>query len=179
LEECGLLYRVYGRPAILASIVAGVTAAAAAAISREAGSSVVVVSLAGYLILSLLESPWRLPFLVSAATAHAVNVALHYSNPIPLPLFVVERAGDAASLNLDIVQVALLAEASLAASAAQEAAPARCGEEIEGEGGGGEAEEGGAAGGESGEAAANAPEGGGGEAAVRPPKDSPRTPHPQ
>ena len=147
MGECSpWIARLYGRQPLLGATVTGLTAAAAASMSREAASTIIVLSLAGYLVLSILESRWRLLFLSSAVTAHITAVVLYYTNPIPLPLLLLERSPDGLAANLDIVQVVVLAEVAVALSTPPSSLPCRVEEEAEEEGstpeGGGEELEG-------------------------------------
>jgi len=111
LEPCSR-GRPVSTPIAASMIVSALTAAVLASMEKELAYSVIIVSLLGYLALSLLDVSWRLPLLASALAAHATSVALYYSNPIPLPLLILERGAQGYTLNIDIVQVALLAEAS-------------------------------------------------------------------
>ncbi len=121
--------RLYGRQPLLGATVTGLTAAAAASMSRESASTIIVLSLAGYLILSLLENRWRLLFLSSAVAAHITAVVLYYTNPIPLPLVLLERSSNGLVANLDIVQIVILAEAATALSTPPSSLPCRVEEE--------------------------------------------------
>ncbi len=138
MSECSLLDRLYGRQPLLGATLSSLTAAAAASMSKESAAAVIVASLAGYLVLSILESRWRILFLASAVSAHLVAVLLYYTNPIPLPLLLLERSEGNAAVNIDVVQIVVLAEIASALSGSGKAVcteAGKPGEEAEGEAG--------------------------------------------
>jgi len=165
--ECSWPWRVYGKPTLLAAVISFLTAAPAAALGKEAAAVVVAVGFAGYLLLSVFESSWRLPFLASAVSAHIASVILYYSNPLPLPFAIIERSSHGVAIDIDIVQLLVVIEA---ASVIASSPPRECVEEGREAG---KAIEGAAPESEGGEAAANAPEGGGDEAARQAPQGQP------
>ena len=113
-EGCIGLSILYGKPPLLAVLPASIVAAAVATTSKEAAASTVVIGLIGYLALSMLDSPWRLPLLASSLAAHISALAMYYSNPLLLPLAIVERGPQGSVVNIDLVQIAMMAEASMA-----------------------------------------------------------------
>ncbi len=81
-------------------------------LSGPYGASVMVASMIVLYAIALSLYPGsRLLFLSAALGAHLAAVASYYSNPVPLPLFVLERSAEGYSLNIDIVQVIIAYEA--------------------------------------------------------------------
>ncbi|MDM7275730.1 MAG: hypothetical protein P3X22_006415 [Thermoprotei archaeon] len=82
----------------------------------EEGGNILTASMAivglivAYLILALFAIPIRWIPLAAALGAHLGFVTIYYSNPLILPLIIVERLGDKASINIDIVQLAVAYE---------------------------------------------------------------------
>ncbi|MCE4602110.1 MAG: hypothetical protein F7C08_02055 [Desulfurococcales archaeon] len=65
-----------------------------------------------YILLQGASTPLRLIPLVAAASTHIAAVLAYYSNPLILPLVILERSTiHGYSINIDIVQIALLYEA--------------------------------------------------------------------
>ncbi len=75
-----------------------------------AASMTIVGLLVAYLVLALFTTPIRWIPLAAALGIHLGSVMTYYSNPLILPLIVVERLGDKASINIDIVQLAIAYE---------------------------------------------------------------------
>jgi len=75
-----------------------------------AASAMIGLSIIGYAISLSLAPEYRRIFLATALGAHVTAILLYYSNPIPLPFFILERAPEGTTLNVDIVQLVLLYE---------------------------------------------------------------------
>ena len=75
-------------------------------------SYLVMTSVLVYTLLSLVSSPLRVPPLILALGLHVGALASYYSNPLILPLIIIERSPNGSSINIDLIQVLLLLEAS-------------------------------------------------------------------
>jgi len=75
-----------------------------------AASAMIGLSIIGYAITLSFAPEYRRIFLATAVGAHITAILLYYSNPIPLPFFILERAPEGTSLNVDVVQLVLLYE---------------------------------------------------------------------
>ena len=110
-EECGLR-RILANPIVIGLSIVGAIAGATVGIAGDprASSFFIMTMLFAYTLLSINGLPYRLAPLAAMIAAHIASIASYYSNPLLLPLIVVERAGDRYSVNLDVVQVALVYE---------------------------------------------------------------------
>ena len=79
-------------------------------------SYLITTSIIIYAILSLVSSPLRLLPLAFALGSHVGALVSYYSDPLILPLMIIERGPDGTSINLDLVQILLLLEAPNVAS---------------------------------------------------------------
>lgn len=75
--------------------------------------SAVIIGIVAYALISIFLPSLRLFPLLFAFGAHVSAVLFLYSDPIPLPLFVIERGAPGIVINVDIVQIALLYELAL------------------------------------------------------------------
>ena len=75
-------------------------------------SYLIMVSVVLYTLLSLVSSPLRIPPLVLALGLHVGALISYYSDPLILPLIIIERGQNGDSINIDLIQVLLLLEAS-------------------------------------------------------------------
>jgi len=75
-----------------------------------AASAIIGLSIIGYAIALSIAPEYRRIFLATALGAHVTAILLYYSNPVPLPFFILERAPEGTTLNVDVVQLVLLYE---------------------------------------------------------------------
>ena len=76
----------------------------------ETASYMVAGGLIAYLVASIVVYKARWVPLALTLGLHVGAILSYYSNPLVLPLLVVERWGERAALNIDIVQLALAYE---------------------------------------------------------------------
>ena len=110
-EGCGLR-RILASPIVIGLSMIGAIAGATVGIAGDprASSFFIMTMLFAYTLLSINGLPYRLAPLAAMIAAHIASITSYYSNPLLLPLIVVERAGDRYSVNLDVVQLALVYE---------------------------------------------------------------------
>ncbi len=116
--KCGIRW-ILANPVVIGLSIVGAIAGATvgAASDPKASSFFIIVMLFAYTILSINNLPYRLAPLAAMITAHVASILSYYSNPLPLPLVVVERFDGRYSINLDIVQIAIVYELYQIASA--------------------------------------------------------------
>ncbi len=109
------MFERYGTPSIIASAWSLLLSFSVSLLSgAEVSSTIITLSVIGYLLASALDAPLRLPLLVSAVGAHIASLITYYSNPIPLPLIVLERSSTGIVANIDIVQLIAMSESAYA-----------------------------------------------------------------
>ncbi len=78
--------------------------------SPRVSSITIVLLILGYAITSVVYPLARWAFLIAALAAHAVSIAIYYTNPLILPFVVLEREGERYSINIDLIQLILVYE---------------------------------------------------------------------
>jgi len=99
---------VYGVSAFIGALV--VFLGQGAGNGPLAASAMIGLSIVAYALSISVAPEYRRLFLATAVGAHVTAILLYYSNPIPLPFFILERSPDGMSLNIDVVQLTLLYE---------------------------------------------------------------------
>ncbi|MCE4599666.1 MAG: hypothetical protein F7C81_05660 [Desulfurococcales archaeon] len=113
-SPCNGLYE-WVKPHILGVmlIIAVIGFTMGATLGPRRTSMAIIAAIILYMITTSMLPRTRIIFLLIAATLHIGALTSYYSNPIILPLIIIEQAHNKYSLNIDIVQLAILYEARL------------------------------------------------------------------